>query len=296
MIKQFLATAQYAPTLGFDLLGVINLFAMIDVYEMGTNSTIVLVAPTTTLPPQVTQLTTNGTFTVPAGTLPGTYFFYYQICSSGFCTGTILCQIDIDRTFIANADTVTAAASGAITYNVLSNDVYKGTCNSTSIVPATTGSGGNVTLTQVAPFSSFYTISNTNGAIQWSTVLPPPGSSIILNYQLCDQLFPSICQTASVLITIPNAKYADTDVANKNLLDEINLSPNPNQGLFTVSFASPIDFGTVEVYSMVGQRLAEVPVHNEDQVMIQLPHLAAGCYLVKVSSNGQTVQKRMIIE
>ncbi|MCZ8169603.1 MAG: T9SS type A sorting domain-containing protein, partial [Flavobacterium sp.] len=68
-------------------------------------------------------------------------------------------------------------------------------------------------------------------------------------------------------------------------VNEIKLYPNPNQGLFTVSFASPIDFGTVEVYSMVGQRLAEVSVHNADQVTIQLPHLAAGCYLVKVSSN-----------
>ena len=109
------------------------------------------------------------------------------------------------------------------------------------------------------------------------------------------QTYLSDCGIATAGITFTTSCALNTPDLT-GTVDEIKLYPNPNLGLFTVSFASPIDFGTVEVYSMVGQRLAEVSVHNADQVTIQLPHLAAGCYLVKVSSNGQTVQKRMIIE
>ena len=260
---------------------------------MGTISEIVQVSSTLTPPPQMTQLTTNGTFTIPAGTLPGTYFFYYQICSSGFCRGTIECRIQIDRTFIANADTVTAAASGAITYNVLSNDVYRGTCSSTSIVPATTGSGGNVTLTQVAPFSSFYYL-NSSGIITLNQLNPPAGT-YILNYNLCDNLFPAICATTNVLITVPASRISEN--GNDDLdLNSMVVYPNPSSGIFSIQFNENLPALTLEIFNMLGQKVHQEKLIDKNVQIINVNYLAQGTYLLKISSNEKVFVDRIIIK
>ncbi|MFN5773462.1 T9SS type A sorting domain-containing protein, partial [Flavobacterium sp.] len=261
---------------------------------MGTISEIFQVSSTLTPPPQMTQLTTNGTFTIPAGTPPGTYLFYYQICSSGFCTGTIECRIQIDRTFIANADTVTAAASGAITYNVLSNDVYRGTCSSTSIVPATTGSGGNVTLTQVAPFNSYFSILST-GFITLNQLNTPAGT-YILNYNLCDNLFPAICQTVSVQINVPSLKMSNNNTNSKIFdIQKTVVAPNPSNGIFTVYFNTLIEEANIELYTLVGQKVFEKVLKNTSEELLLLNRMASGTYLLKISTNKKSIMKLIII-
>jgi Secretion system C-terminal sorting domain len=257
-----------------------------------TNATITLVAPTTTMPAGVTQ-NANGTITIAAGVLPGEIVFYYKVCSTTSCSGTITCTITIVPTLRGYNDTITATSSGAVNYNVLSNDTYRGTCSSSGVVPAKSGSGGNVVLTQIAPFSSYYSI-NSSGAINTNGI--PPSGTYTLSYKICDAVFATICQNVSVLITVPSLQIAINE--NKTILDlnKVTIFPNPSDGKFSIYFKDTINEANIEIYNMVGQKIDSINVNNSNQYDYENSKLASGTYLIKVSHNEAYISKRIIIK
>lgn len=260
-----------------------------------TNATISLVAPTTTLPAGITSISPNGSVNLAPGILPGQITFYYRICSTSFgsCTITKTCVITVQSTLLGSPDAITAAANGAITYNVLSNDRYRGTCASTGLVPATVGSGGNVTLTQIAPLNTYYSITP-SGLI--SVFGNPPSGTYILNYKICDAIYPTICQNLNVIITVPSLRMASNFNSTIFDLNNIAISPNPSDGRFTVNFNEIIKEANIEIYTMLGQKIDSITINDISQYEYENSRLANGTYLIKISSNEESISKRVIIK
>lgn len=268
------------------------------------NCTITVVNPntgaTTPLPPQVTAINSNGTFTLAAGLLPSSIVFYYKLCANGTCSATITCVIDIFRTFEAFPDNITtvAGANGTVTYNVLSNDKsYIGNCGSNGIVPATTS---NVTITNVVNDPPYYKIVPSTGAIQPYNNPPtiPTLGTHILSYTLCDNDNLNICQNVSVVITVPLLKMNGNDTTTTETFD-INktiVAPNPSNGNFTIYFNTYVDEANIEVYTLIGQKVYEVDLNNTTEALLGMNELASGTYLLKINRNEQVLTKRIIIE
>ena len=110
------------------------------------------------------------------------------------CLGTCfaLTSSGVNSTLQANSDSVTFNSNGSGTYNVLSNDYYYGDC-STSASSQGVATTSTVTVTQVAPFSSYYSI-NSVGAIVANGLIP----------SWCEYYYHSStkCSTASASVTL----------------------------------------------------------------------------------------------
>ena len=81
-----------------------------------------------------------------------------------------------------------------------------------------------------------------------------------------------------------------------SLIDRITIAPNPNDGNFTVNFDNVVNNVRLEVFTVIGQKLAAEAVNNVDQKTISLNQLATGTYLLKISSKEESVTKRIIIK
>jgi hypothetical protein len=196
----------------------------------------------------------------------------------------------------ANNDSVTFNANGSGTYNVLSNDWYNGDCSSSYQGGATTS---NVTETQSpTPVNNYYFIDSFGNILSNGNVAPQ-GSSI-LSYQICDKIYPLICQTANVTITVP-APFAPTTnpITSKKTnhfnIEDIVINPNPSNGIFEIYFNNTIEQGDIEIYTVVGQKIYSESISNSNQSIIKLNESANGTYLVKINIDGQIVNKRIII-
>lgn len=76
--------------------------------------------------------------------------------------------------------------------------------------------------------------------------------------------------------------------------DKISIYPNPSNGIITV--AVPIEFATatVEVYNMIGQRIAQKSADALTQ--FDLSAYPRGVYSVNISHYGVTIHKRIVID
>jgi hypothetical protein len=178
---------------------------------------------------------------------------------------------------------------------VTSNDSYVGTCSSTGIVPATTS---NVTITNVVNNLPFYSINPATGSISYNTNPPITLGTHILSYTLCDNDNLNICQNVSVVITVPVLKMS----GNNNIITEIFdiqktiVAPNPSNGNFTISFNSIVEEASIEVYTLIGQKVYNTTFNNSSETLLTISQLASGTYLLKINCNGQVITKRIIVD
>ena len=156
-------------------------------------------------------LNNNGTITVPSGTKSGTYEIVYSICErlnpNNCATATATVKVFVPTvatptTIKAVNDGVTTITSttGGTTPSVLTNDKLNGVPNP---------SISSVTLTWNTATPTGFTL-NPNGTID---VAPnTPAGTHTISYTICAVASPTVCSTASIVVTISGTTTSTTPV------------------------------------------------------------------------------------
>ena len=154
-------------------------------------------------------LNSNGTITVPSGTKSGTYQIVYSICErlnpDNCATATATVKVFVPTvvtptTIEAVNDGVTTITSttGGTTPSVLTNDKLNGVPNP---------SISSVTLTWNTATPTGFTL-NPNGTIR---VAPnTPAGTHTISYTICAVASPTVCSTASIVVTISDTTTSTT--------------------------------------------------------------------------------------
>lgn len=173
--------------------------------------------------PNISLNTTTGFTIVQSGTQAGVYTLVYKICSiSSPCdcdTATITVNIYATQP-IANDDTGTILGTGGGTAiaDVLANDDYGN-------FPPTTS---EVTLTQISTTNPGVQLNITTGAVNVAPGTPSGLYSLV--YQICDPVNTTICDTATVSITVteataePPTVIAEDDIATIDCLTTVAIT------------------------------------------------------------------------
>ena len=156
-------------------------------------------------------LNNDGTITVPSGTKSGTYEIVYSICErlnpDNCATATATVKVLVPTvatptTIEAVNDGVTTITSttGGTTPSVLTNDKLNGVPNP---------SISSVTLTWNTATPTGFTL-NPNGTI---TVAPnTPAGTHTISYTICAVASPTVCSTASIVVTVSGTTTSTTPV------------------------------------------------------------------------------------
>jgi large repetitive protein len=156
---------------------------------------------------------TTGLVTVAPGTPAGTYNIVYQVCETlnpANCASQTATVVVTAAVLELGPDPVIAARQGiggTNIANVLTND----TLNGVAVTPATT------TLTVVAPASNAGVILDPATG-QVSVGPNVPAGTYVIEYQLCETLNPSNCQTSrvEVLVEAPISSVSGTVYSDLN--------------------------------------------------------------------------------
>ena len=156
----------------------------------------VTVTQVSTSNPKITLNPASGTVSVASATPAGTYTVVYQICEQLNPTNcdTATVTVTVGSAVVDAVDdtgTVASGASGGTAVpNVLVNDTLGG-------APATLA---NIALTQVSTSNPNVTLNPSTGAV--NVVPATPAGTYTLVYQICEQLNPTNCDTATVTVTV----------------------------------------------------------------------------------------------
>lgn len=75
-----------------------------------------------------------------------------------------------------------------------------------------------------------------------------------------------------------------------------NIFPNPNHGNFTIISSENMPHAKVNIYDMQGRMVASKSLLNLQEQNLALPHLNAGVYLVKITSQEKVATQRLVIQ
>ena len=156
-------------------------------------------------------LNNDGTITVPSGTKSGTYEMVYSICErlnpDNCATATATVKVFVPA--VATPTTIEAVNDGVITItsttggttpSVLTNDKLNGVPNP---------SISSVTLTWNTVTPTGFTL-NPNGTI--SVAPNTPAGTHTISYTICAVASPTVCSTASIVVTISGTTTSTTPV------------------------------------------------------------------------------------
>ncbi len=176
----------------------------VTLHSTGTGSTGTTLGLTT--PPAAGSITMNpdGTLTIAPGTTAGTYTYTYEICdklNTSNCDTAVATVVVGASPIVANDDSATTPQNTPVTVSVLGNDTLDG-------MPA---DPAKVTVTQVNPPANGSVVVNPDGTVTYTPNAGYAGTDTF-TYQICENLNPANCATATVtVIVLPNSIEANDD-------------------------------------------------------------------------------------
>ena len=75
--------------------------------------------------------------------------------------------------------------------------------------------------------------------------------------------------------------------------NDFKIYPNPSNGEFNISFDNPKGDYSIEIYSLIGQKVFEK--QNTRSAIISAPNLQKGIYLVKITKDSKSIMKKIEI-
>ena len=256
-------------------------------------------------------LNSNGTVTVLGGTAPMSWQGTIQICPlatpGANCVTYYSSGAAILKTVVPNNYNIFVRPGGGICSGYDFQNIYDFDtiydCGSQSFLPA---SPLNTDITVLDPTGNI-DLNINSGAITILNLPTNVNSSFTLHYRLCRKDSTVDCAIGSVTvtrITNPYCNYISTSIikaASNNPKpmalndDELTISPNPSTGLFNLSFFEPLKgMVVIEVYNAIGQKVHQEVIENKQEQELQLSNLPSGTYILKVSSNGNIISKKII--
>ena len=210
--------------------------------------------------------------------------FKYSICDNGSPTLcdeawvviTVEAVITNESAPIANNDSIKTEKNQTVSIPVWKNDEDSQNdldLGSISIVTAPTL--GNTTVLN-------------NGSIIYSPNQDAVGLDS-LDYSICDNGFPVLCDTAKVLIDVFEIS---TGINSKNI---ISLKIYPNPATNVVNISADIEFIQVEIFDLLGKLHYSSTINPSFEATIK-PQLIKGLYTIKVSNKDTMIINKLIFK
>jgi hypothetical protein len=263
------------------------------------NYTVVATSGTCTATSTATAVTVNAAPAVPTISAGGSITF----CTGGSVTLTAASTTTgATFTWFLNGNAISAATNATYTANAAGNYTVvatSGNCTSTSTATVVT-----VNATPATP-----TITQNGGVLTSSAAT---GNQWYLNGTLIPGATGQVYTTTangnySVIATAngcPSAASAPLNMLSTGLAGDlagagITVYPNPNQGKFEVKLTGYNQKATIYLFSLTGQLIRSQEVKattNEVITPMHIENLAAGTYLLKVTSDKGVKVERLIVE
>ena len=263
------------------------------------NSSNVTIAPSGLMPAGLV-LNADGTLTIPANLSPDIYDFYATVCAVGGSCQTIKCYIEIQKPFEAGNDGYTFDLIGNIpsntpTPNVITND-FKRVCSYGAIGGIAPLTMADVNITDFGGNGSSSFLLNT-----LTGVLTYNGTAVgdyVLNYTICDKIYGTPCSIGYIfvrVITSFNSKMSNITTNGRELdITQMTVSPNPSENEFNLHFNTLVKNVTLEVCNLSGQKVHSEVINDKSDYQLLLSNLPVGTYLLKVSTENQSITKLLV--
>ncbi len=279
--------------------------------------------------PSMTHFTNGLTYTITGGLPdePGTYQFFvwdkpnggsWEFLGSGAYANPITVQLsapgldpdayevnnvmaqsyNLPMTFQGN--TAKRTTTGSNCHNGNDYDYYKitlpagfkYTINARVHDAYSSGNGNTYTLDALVSYS-------TDGNV-WSDAFDDVITAFDVNgantvYFLVSPYFTG--NTGTYLFDVNVTRSALTSVSSVNMVDQINVYPNPSEGAFTVRLdAVKSSAVSIKVMDVNGRTLIEKPIHGLDEVSLDLSEMSNGIYIIQIVTSKAVLTKEIIIQ
>ena len=242
---------------------------------------------------------TTGKLVVPNGTTPGTYTVTYKICDKAnptVCdTATVKITVPaITPSIIANDDPDQTIPTTGGTVDILSNDKLNGNPVTKDQVNISIDSDGGLTGVSIDPTTGKLVVPNGT----------TPGTYTV-TYKICDKANPTVCDTATVKITIAGGTIRDIEAVDDGVWEV------GTQG----EFLTPSILDNDRIGSKIGLSASEVTIEkaqgqpapdshlvmNADGHITVKEGIAIGTYIyyytiIDKSNNNQTSSAKATIK
>ena len=95
--------------------------------------------------------------------------------------------------------------------------------------------------------------------------------------------------------TVTTIVEKSTAIGELDILEDINVYPNPSKGLFNISLENENNLKTIEVFDVLGKKVFEAIDLKGYTALVNLQNTSNGVYLLKVLTENGTATERIVI-